>query len=78
MKNSPQGPKQQPLHKSYSKSEKCSDSSEKQVADAKEVDKENGEGPKETIHIPGVRRQERGVDISPGERLPIVVACKAK
>nr|XP_040019755.1 RNA helicase Mov10l1 [Gasterosteus aculeatus aculeatus] len=78
VKNSPQGPKEQPLHKSYSKSEKCSDSSEKQVADAKEVDKENGEGPKETIHIPGVRRQERGVDISPGERLPIVVACKAK
>ncbi|XP_068579229.1 RNA helicase Mov10l1 isoform X2 [Cebidichthys violaceus] len=74
----PLRPKQQPLQKCYSESENCSESSEKQGDDAKEVHKENGEALKERIHFPGVRRQERDVDISPGERLPIVVACQAK
>ncbi|XP_037306349.2 RNA helicase Mov10l1 [Pungitius pungitius] len=76
VKNS--APRQQPLPKSYSKSENCSDSSEKQAADARAVHKENGEVPEETIHTAGVRRQDRDVDILPGERLPIFVACKAK
>ncbi|XP_044049108.1 RNA helicase Mov10l1 [Siniperca chuatsi] len=64
--------KRQPLQ------ENCSESSEKQVSDVKEVDKENGEVLKETIHLPGVRREEMEVDIPPGERLSIVVACQAK
>lgn len=56
----------------------CCDSSVKQVSGAKEVDKEKGKVPKETIHSPGVRREEREVDIPPGERLSIAVACQAK
>uniref|UniRef100_A0A8C3AJT2 RNA helicase n=1 Tax=Cyclopterus lumpus TaxID=8103 RepID=A0A8C3AJT2_CYCLU len=42
------------------------------------VHKENGEALKKTIQFSGVRRQERAVDIPPGERLSIVVACQAK
>ncbi|XP_031722662.1 RNA helicase Mov10l1 [Anarrhichthys ocellatus] len=74
----PLRPKQQPLRECHSESENCSESSQKQGGDAKEVHKENSEVLKESIHFPGVRRQERDVDISPGERLPIVVACQAK
>ncbi|XP_035520313.1 RNA helicase Mov10l1 [Morone saxatilis] len=58
--------------------ENCSETSEKQVSDTKGVDKENGMVLKETIHSPGVRREEREVAIPPGERLSIVVACQAK
>lgn len=59
-------------------SENGSESSEKQVSDVKEVDKENGEVLNETVHFPGVRREEREVDIPPGERLSVAVACQAK
>ncbi|XP_019933843.2 RNA helicase Mov10l1 isoform X1 [Paralichthys olivaceus] len=59
----------QPLHGNSSES----GSPEKQACDAKEVDKENGDVNKENIHI-----QERELDISPGGRLPVVVACQAK
>ncbi|XP_068460110.1 RNA helicase Mov10l1 [Clinocottus analis] len=76
--STPLGQKQHPLQKNYSESENRSESSEKQVCDAKEVHKENGEVLKETTHFPGVRRQERDVVIPPGERLSIVVACQAK
>ncbi|XP_029289248.1 LOW QUALITY PROTEIN: RNA helicase Mov10l1 [Cottoperca gobio] len=68
----------QPLQENCSKSENPSDSSEKQVCDAEEVDKKNGDVLNETIHSPGVRREQRHVDIPPGERLSIVVACQAK
>ncbi|XP_054476043.1 RNA helicase Mov10l1 [Anoplopoma fimbria] len=64
--------KRQPLRENYS------ESSEKQVGDAKEVHKANGEVLKETVDSPGSTRKERDVDIPPGERLPIVVACQAK
>ncbi|KAM8752011.1 RNA helicase Mov10l1 isoform 2-T2 [Acanthopagrus schlegelii] len=47
-------------------------------SDVKEVDKDNGKVLKETIHSPGIRREEREVDIPPGERLSVVVACQAK
>uniref|UniRef100_A0A8C9Y8D2 RNA helicase n=1 Tax=Sander lucioperca TaxID=283035 RepID=A0A8C9Y8D2_SANLU len=70
--------KRQPLQENCSESKICSESSEKQVSDAKEVDKENGEVQKDITYSPGVRREEREMDISPGERLSIVVACQAK
>ncbi|XP_057692780.1 RNA helicase Mov10l1 isoform X1 [Corythoichthys intestinalis] len=35
-------------------------------------------GGKETQHSLGVRREERGADIPPGERLCVVVGCQAK
>ncbi|XP_039664145.1 RNA helicase Mov10l1 [Perca fluviatilis] len=70
--------KRPPLQENCSKSKICSESSEKQVSDAKEIDKENGEVQKDITHSPGVRREEREMDISPGERLSIVVACQAK
>lgn len=59
-------------------SENCLQSSEKQVSDAKEGDKENHKVLTETIHSPSVRREDREVDIPPGERLSIAVACQAK
>ncbi|XP_008274336.1 RNA helicase Mov10l1 [Stegastes partitus] len=58
--------------------ENCPESSEKQVRDAREVGKENGETQKETVHSTGVRREEREVDISPGERLSVTIACHTK
>ncbi|XP_019135157.2 RNA helicase Mov10l1 isoform X1 [Larimichthys crocea] len=66
--------KQQPVPES----ENCLQSSEKQVSDAKEGDKENHKMLTETIHSPSVRREDREVDIPPGERLSIAVACQAK
>ncbi|GAA6223939.1 RNA helicase Mov10l1 isoform X1 [Lates japonicus] len=68
----------QPLQEKSSESGSTLDSSEKQVCNAKEVDKENGEVLKENIHSPGVRREETELDIPPGERLSVVVACQAK
>uniref|UniRef100_A0AAQ6ANW8 Mov10 like RISC complex RNA helicase 1 n=1 Tax=Amphiprion ocellaris TaxID=80972 RepID=A0AAQ6ANW8_AMPOC len=62
-----------PLSQKQALQEDCPESSEKQVRDAKELDKENGEMQKETIHSTGVRREEREVDIPPGERLSITV-----
>ncbi|XP_058500594.1 RNA helicase Mov10l1 [Solea solea] len=54
------------------------ESSEKRAFDA-EVDKKIGaEVLKETIDCPDVRRQERELDISPGERVSVAVACQAK
>lgn len=50
-------------------------SSEIQVKDG---EKDNGDVQKEAVHSPGLRRQESELDILPGERLPVVVACKAK
>ncbi|XP_045894481.1 RNA helicase Mov10l1 isoform X2 [Micropterus dolomieu] len=70
--------KRQSLQENCSESENGSESSEKQVSDVKEVDKENGEVLNETVHFPGVRREEREVDIPPGERLSVAVACQAK
>ncbi|XP_070686569.1 RNA helicase Mov10l1 [Pempheris klunzingeri] len=67
--------RQQHLQENGLESENCTESLEKQVSDAKEVDLENGELLKETIHSPGVRTD---MDIPPGERLSIVVACQAK
>ncbi|XP_049929226.1 RNA helicase Mov10l1 [Epinephelus moara] len=68
----------QPSQENCSESENCTESSIKQISDAKETDNENGEVLKETIHPPAVRREEREVDIPPGERLSVVVACQAK
>ncbi|XP_071350088.1 RNA helicase Mov10l1 isoform X2 [Trachinotus anak] len=68
----------QPLQENISESGSMLESPEKQVCDAKEVDKENDEVLKENIHSPGVRREERELDIPPGERLSVVVACQAK
>ncbi|XP_037624699.1 RNA helicase Mov10l1 isoform X1 [Sebastes umbrosus] len=70
--------KRQPLQENCSESENGSESSETQVSDAKEEEKENGEVLKETVHSLGVRREERDSDIPPGERLSIVVSCQAK
>lgn len=58
--------------------ENCSESSEKQISRAEEVDQEQGQGLKETIHSTGVQGEEREVDIPPGERVSIVVGCQAK
>ncbi|XP_069551370.1 RNA helicase Mov10l1 isoform X1 [Brachyistius frenatus] len=68
-----------PLSQNQQASHKdSSESPEKQVSDAKEVEKEKGEMQTETIHPPGVRRVEREVDISPGGRLSVAVACQTK
>ncbi len=58
--------------------ENCSESSEVQVSNAEEVDKENGAVTKETVYSSGVRREAGEVDILPGERLSIAVSCEAK
>lgn len=68
----------QPLQGNDSGSENLSDSSEKQVNDAKEGQKENCEVLKEKTQCPGVRKEERELHIPPGERLSVVVACQAK
>ncbi|XP_070828887.1 RNA helicase Mov10l1 [Chaetodon trifascialis] len=70
--------KQQTLQENSSESENCPESSQKQVSDVEGEDKENGKVLKETIHSPGVRREEKEVDIAPGERLSVAVACQAK
>uniref|UniRef100_A0A7N6AM39 RNA helicase n=1 Tax=Anabas testudineus TaxID=64144 RepID=A0A7N6AM39_ANATE len=66
------------LQGNNSESENLLDSSEKQVNDAKEGQKEYCEVLKEKTHFPGVRKEERELDISPGERLSVIVACQAK
>lgn len=48
--------------------ENCSQSSENQVKDSKE----------EPAHQRDVRKEEMEVEISPGERLSVVIACRAK
>ncbi|KAM6937901.1 RNA helicase Mov10l1 [Xenentodon cancila] len=59
--------------------ENCPESSGKeQGRDAKEVDGEKGATQNDTVHLIGVRRKEKEVEISPGERLAIVIACQAK
>ncbi|XP_020501549.1 RNA helicase Mov10l1 [Labrus bergylta] len=58
--------------------ENCSDSSENPISDEKEVEKENGEPLKDTIYSSGARRDERDVDVAPGERLSVAVGCRAK
>lgn len=68
----------QHLQGNDSESEKPSDSSEKQVNDVKEGQKENRRVLKEKIHFPGVRKEERELDIPPRERLAVVVSCQAK
>uniref|UniRef100_A0A8D3C744 RNA helicase n=1 Tax=Scophthalmus maximus TaxID=52904 RepID=A0A8D3C744_SCOMX len=50
----------------------------KEVCDAKELNKVNGDVVKKNNHSLGVRREERELDIPPGERLSVVVACQAK
>ncbi|XP_063767729.1 RNA helicase Mov10l1 [Eleginops maclovinus] len=70
--------KQLPLRENGQRTRNGSRSSEKQGGDAKAVKKEDGEVLKEAIHSPGVRRQEKNVDIPPGEMLSIVVACRSK
>uniref|UniRef100_UPI0037E73AEA RNA helicase Mov10l1 n=1 Tax=Semicossyphus pulcher TaxID=241346 RepID=UPI0037E73AEA len=52
--------------------------SKKQINGEKEVEKGIGEVIKDTLHSPGVRSEEREVDITPGERLSVAVACHAK
>lgn len=58
--------------------ENCSESSEKQISDVKEVDQEKDQVLKETMHSTGVQREEGEMDIPPGERVSIVVSCQAK
>ncbi|KAG8012808.1 RNA helicase Mov10l1 [Nibea albiflora] len=69
--------KQQPVQENCSESENCLQPSDKRVSE-KEGGEENHKVLKETIHSPSVRREDREVDISPGERLSITVACQAK
>ncbi|KAM3610001.1 uncharacterized protein V6R79_023715 [Siganus canaliculatus] len=57
--------------------ENCPESSEKQANDGNILE-HDGKVEAEPSHSPGVRRKEREVDIQPGERLSIVVACEAK
>lgn len=63
--------RQKPVHKNLK------ESSEKQVGDAKEVERENGAMQTDTV-LPHDARKEREVEISPGERVSVVIACKAK
>ncbi|KAM9753147.1 RNA helicase Mov10l1 [Menidia menidia] len=66
-------------HRPQSSGESCSESSEKQVGDEQVgEDNKNGATPKVSVHSSGVRREEKEVDISPGQRVPIAVACHAK
>nr|XP_020480456.1 RNA helicase Mov10l1 isoform X3 [Monopterus albus] len=60
--------------KRQSGSENCSESSEEQV----DENKENGEAVKEKIQSTGVRRVKTELDIPPGERVSVVVACQGK
>ncbi|KAK5599967.1 hypothetical protein CRENBAI_012535 [Crenichthys baileyi] len=53
-------------------------SSEKQVGDAKEVDGENVAIQTDVARSPGARKDTGEVEISPGGRVSVVVACKAK
>lgn len=63
--------RQKPVHKDFP------ESSEKQVGDAKEVERENGAMQTDTV-LPDDAGKEREVEISPGERVSVVIACKAK
>ncbi|XP_043980050.1 RNA helicase Mov10l1 isoform X2 [Gambusia affinis] len=63
--------RQKPVHKDFP------ESSEKQVGDAKEVERENGAMQTDTV-LPDDVGKEREVEISPGERVSVVIACKAK
>ncbi|KAM4734595.1 RNA helicase Mov10l1 [Anableps anableps] len=56
----------------------CSESLEEQVGDAKEVDRESGAVQTDAVQPHDARKMEREVEISPGERVSVVIACKAK
>ncbi|XP_054912271.1 RNA helicase Mov10l1 [Poeciliopsis prolifica] len=64
--------RQKPVDKNFPKS------SEKQVGDAKDVEIENGAMQADTVLPHDAREEEREVEISPGERVSVVIACKAK
>ncbi|XP_074532791.1 RNA helicase Mov10l1 isoform X2 [Halichoeres trimaculatus] len=59
-------------------SENCPKPSENHTNGGKELVKENDEQQKDINHASRVRREERDVDIAPGERLAVEVACQAK
>ncbi|XP_014909667.1 RNA helicase Mov10l1 isoform X2 [Poecilia latipinna] len=63
--------RQKPVHKNFP------ESSEEQVGDAKKVKRENG-AMQTDADLPHDARKEREVEISPGERVSVVIACKAK
>ncbi|CAJ1056264.1 RNA helicase Mov10l1 isoform X1 [Xyrichtys novacula] len=68
-----------PLTQEKPSQENCKVSAEKQTHnDGKEVDKEKSELQKDSIQSTGVRREKKEVDIAPGGRLSITVACQAK
>ncbi|XP_034541306.1 RNA helicase Mov10l1 isoform X2 [Notolabrus celidotus] len=67
-----------PTQKQQPSEESRSESSENPKNDEEEADQENGGHLKDTIHSSGVRREEKEVDIAPGERLSVAVACQAK
>ncbi|XP_041650472.1 RNA helicase Mov10l1 [Cheilinus undulatus] len=71
------GPKPK-KHTQQPPQEDCSESSENHISNLREDDRENGELVKNTNHSSGVRREEREVDIAPGDRLAITVACQAR
>ena len=77
IKGSTQLRQKQPLQGNGPESGSSLESSDKQVCDVEEGHKENGQVLKESIHS-GVRREERELDIPPGERMSVVVACQAK
>ncbi|XP_061578737.1 RNA helicase Mov10l1 [Cololabis saira] len=59
--------------------ENCSESSGRERGrDAKEVDGEKGATQNDTVHLRGVRREETEVEISPGQRLSVAIACQGK
>ncbi|XP_029010608.1 RNA helicase Mov10l1 [Betta splendens] len=68
----------QSLHESDSKSDNLSNSSEKQVNHAKDRHQENGKVLKKENLSLGVRKEEREVELPPGQRLSVVVSCQAK
>ncbi|KAF3688597.1 RNA helicase Mov10l1 [Channa argus] len=57
---------------------KCSDSLGNQISVTKEGPKQMDEVLQDKINIPPVRKEERELNILPGERLSVVVACHAK
>ncbi|XP_007546763.1 RNA helicase Mov10l1 [Poecilia formosa] len=63
--------RQKPVHKNFP------ESSEEQVGDAKKVKRENG-AMQTDADLPHDARKKREVEISPGERVSVVIACKAK
>lgn len=63
-----------PTQEQQQSQENCSEPPENQKKNGKEVVKENGD----MNHSCAVRRDEREVDIAPGERLSVAVTCQAK